>query len=153
MKLLVCACWYKHTFLRILLKWWTRHWALSCALLTHFLSGCCECRLVVSLMAYHFAMISCRHTSRRPVSGWNPRAGSSVVTRHWIADPLILILSCLRPSSGRLRPSHTRNWAWTRSTLKNKHKGVKELNLGIIFLGYWICYTLLQMFDSKYTIF
>lgn len=57
-------------------------------------------------------------TSMRPVSGWKLRAGSSVVTRHWMAQPLIRMFSCRRPRSGRLRPSATWIWAWTRSTLQ-----------------------------------
>lgn len=56
-------------------------------------------------------------TSILPVSGWKPLAGSSVVTLHWMAQPFTRILSCLRFSSGRLRPSHTCSWACTRSTL------------------------------------
>lgn len=59
-------------------------------------------------------------TSILPVSGWKPRDGSSVVTLHWIAQPFTRILSCLRPSSGRLRPSHTCSWACTRSTLERE---------------------------------
>lgn len=54
----------------------------------------------------------------RPVSGWKLRAGSSVVTRHWMAQPLMRMFSCRRPRSGRLRPSATWIWAWTRSTLQ-----------------------------------
>lgn len=57
-------------------------------------------------------------TSMRPVSGWKLRAGSSVVTRHWMAQPLMRMFSCRRPRSGRLRPSATWIWAWTRSTLQ-----------------------------------
>ena len=30
----------------------------------------------------------------RPVSGWKLRAGSSVVTRHWMAQPLMRMFSC-----------------------------------------------------------
>ena len=59
----------------------------------------------------------------RPVSGWKPRAGSSVVTLHWMAQPLTLILSWLKPRSGRLWPSQTFSWACTRSTLEGEEKG------------------------------
>lgn len=55
----------------------------------------------------------------RPVSGWKLREGSSVVTRHWMAQPLMRMFSCRRPRSGRLRPSATWIWAWTRSTLQD----------------------------------
>lgn len=61
-------------------------------------------------------------TSMRPVSGWKLRAGSSVVTRHWMAQPLMRMFSCRRPRSGRLRPSATWIWAWTRSTLRVREK-------------------------------
>ena len=59
-------------------------------------------------------------TSMRPVSGWKLREGSSVVTRHWMAQPLMRMFSCRRPRSGRLRPSATWIWAWTRSTLREE---------------------------------
>lgn len=52
----------------------------------------------------------------RPVSGWKPRAGSSVVTRHWMAQPFTRMLSWRSPSSGNDRPAATCSCAWTRST-------------------------------------
>lgn len=78
----------------------------------------------------HWALLQCfqklRPTSILPVSGWNPLAGSSVVTLHWMAQPFTRILSCLRLSSGRLRPSQTCSWACTRSTLSNERGGNGE---------------------------
>lgn len=65
-------------------------------------------------------------TSMRPVSGWKLRAGSSVVTRHWMAQPLMRIFSCRRPRSGRLRPSATWIWAWTRSTLQAGRRQARQ---------------------------
>ena len=56
-------------------------------------------------------------TSMRPESGWNSRAGSSVVMRHWMANPLGAIDACVRPSSGSVWPSATRICVCTRSTL------------------------------------
>ena len=56
-------------------------------------------------------------TSMRPVSGWKLRAGSSVVMRHWMAQPLSWILSCVRSSSFSVLPSAILIWACTRSTL------------------------------------
>lgn len=68
-------------------------------------------------------------TSMRPVSGWKLRAGSSVVTRHWMAQPLMRMFSCRRPRSGRLLPSATWIWAWTRSTLQAA-KGRRTRSVG-----------------------
>ena len=53
----------------------------------------------------------------RPVSGWKLRAGSSVVIRHWMAQPLRWILSCVRSRSFSVLPSAILIWACTRSTL------------------------------------
>ena len=51
-----------------------------------------------------------------PVSGRNPLAGSSVVTRHCSAAPRSTIESCVSPRSARLSPEAIRIWDWTRST-------------------------------------
>lgn len=67
-------------------------------------------------------------TSMRPVSGWKPRAGSSVVTRHWMAQPFTRMLSWRSPSSGNDRPAATCSCAWTRSTLPGCHQGGTRLS-------------------------
>ena len=51
-----------------------------------------------------------------PVSGRNPLAGSSVVTRHCRATPCGRIDSCDRPRSASVSPAAMRICAWTRST-------------------------------------
>ena len=57
-----------------------------------------------------------RYTDTLPVSGRNPLAGSSVVTRHCRAAPRRWMASWLRPSSARVRPAAMRIWEETRST-------------------------------------
>lgn len=52
----------------------------------------------------------------RPVSGRNPSAGFSVVTRHCSAAPCISIWSWVRPSSASVSPAAMRIWLATRST-------------------------------------
>ena len=51
-----------------------------------------------------------------PVSGRKLLAGSSVVIRHWSAEPRSWILSWLSPRSSRVSPEAIRSWDWTRST-------------------------------------
>ena len=72
----------------------------------------------------HISALSlrCLLTSMRPVSGVKLFAGSSVVTRAWIAAPLMLMFSCTSPSSSRDLPSATPICARTRSTLRKCKK-------------------------------
>uniref|UniRef100_A0A1B0C5Z2 Uncharacterized protein n=1 Tax=Glossina palpalis gambiensis TaxID=67801 RepID=A0A1B0C5Z2_9MUSC len=53
-----------------------------------------------------------RNTSKRPVLGWKSLAGSSVVTRHWIAKP-----------RGSVMPSATRICDCTKSMSANGERG------------------------------
>jgi len=67
-----------------------------------------------------------RKTSILPVSGWKFLAGSSVVTRHWIANPWGTIFSCVISSSGNVMPSAIRIWDCTRSILKTRQMTINE---------------------------
>lgn len=99
------------------LKWHTWCWLFKCYTKEEELLYCAHMVSLATVRQNPLSHFMIKPTSILPVSGWKPLAGSSVVTLHWMAQPFTLILSCLSPSSGRLRPSHTCSWAWTRSTL------------------------------------
>ena len=61
------------------------------------------------------------HTSILPVSGWKPRAGSSVVILHCMAQPCRSMSSWLSPISGSRCPSAILIWLCTKSILKSEN--------------------------------